>query len=86
MFLNTLPDSPLLQALSSFCPPSGSVSSLNIFLSDFGKERLAEEAELGPAELRYPLLPAPYTLHPTPCTLHPTLYTLHPAPCCLIAH
>ena len=42
----------LYLVLSSFCPASGTVSSVQIFLSDFGKERLEEEARLGPAELR----------------------------------
>lgn len=39
-------------ALSSFCPSSGCVKSVKIFLSEFGRERLKEEEELGPAELR----------------------------------
>ena len=42
----------LYLVLSSFCPASGTVTSVQIFVSDFGKERLEEEARLGPAELR----------------------------------
>jgi len=42
----------LFLVLSSFCPASGTVTSVEVFLSDFGKERLEEEARLGPAELR----------------------------------
>jgi len=38
--------------LSSFCPAGGSVASVQVFLSDFGKERLEEEKTLGPRELR----------------------------------
>jgi len=38
--------------LSSFCPSNGNVKSVNIYLSDFGKERLEEEKTLGPRELR----------------------------------
>eukprot|EP00092_Neocalanus_flemingeri_P015832 GFUD01017137.1.p1 GENE.GFUD01017137.1~~GFUD01017137.1.p1 ORF type:complete len:658 (+),score=333.16 GFUD01017137.1:57-2030(+) len=38
--------------LSSFCPASGSVTSVQVFLSDFGKERMEEEKTLGPKELR----------------------------------
>jgi len=39
-------------ALSSFCPSTGSVKKVDIFLSDFGKERMKEEDSLGPQELR----------------------------------
>jgi len=39
-------------ALSSFCPSAGSVKQVDIFLSEFGSERLAEEETLGPQELR----------------------------------
>jgi len=39
-------------ALSSFCPSSGSVTEVHIYLSEFGKERLEEEQTLGPLELR----------------------------------
>jgi len=39
-------------ALSSFCPPGGSVKKVDIYLSDFGRERLADEERLGPQELR----------------------------------
>jgi len=39
-------------ALSSFCPAGGSVSHVKIFLSDFGRERLKDEEQLGPKELR----------------------------------
>ena len=42
----------LYLVLSSFCPASGTVTSVQVFVSDFGKERLEEEARLGPAELR----------------------------------
>ena len=42
----------LYLVLSSFCPASGTVTSVQIFVSDFGKERLEEEARRGPAELR----------------------------------
>ena len=42
----------LYLVLSSFCPASGTVTSVQIFVSDFGRERLEEEARLGPAELR----------------------------------
>ena len=43
----------LYLVLSSFCPSaSGTVTSVQIFVSDFGKERLEEEARRGPAELR----------------------------------
>jgi len=38
--------------LSSFCPAGGRVSSVMVYLSDFGKERLEEEKSLGPRELR----------------------------------
>lgn len=38
--------------LSSFCPAGGTVDSVQVFLSDFGKERLEEEKTLGPRELR----------------------------------
>merc|ERR1712179_438173 len=38
--------------LSSFCPAGGSVASVQVFLSDYGKERLEEEKTLGPRELR----------------------------------
>lgn len=38
--------------LASFCPPAGCVKKVEIFLSDFGKERLKEEESLGPQELR----------------------------------
>jgi len=38
--------------LSSFCPSPGSVTSVHVYLSDFGKERLEEEKTLGPRELR----------------------------------
>jgi len=39
-------------ALSSFCPPGGSVRRVRVFVSDFGERRLAEEERLGPEELR----------------------------------
>ena len=39
-------------ALSSFCPLKGSVRSVRVFVSEFGKNRLAEEEKLGPEELR----------------------------------
>lgn len=39
-------------ALSSFCPATGSLKQVDIFLSEFGAERLAEEETLGPKELR----------------------------------
>lgn len=42
----------LYLVLSSFCPASGTVTSVQVFVSEFGKERLEEEARLGPAELR----------------------------------
>merc|ERR1712126_23933 len=42
----------LFLLLSSFCPPSGTVSWVKIYVSDFGKERLEEEKTLGPKELR----------------------------------
>lgn len=38
--------------MSSFCPGGGSVATVKIYMSDFGKERLAEEEHLGPKELR----------------------------------
>lgn len=38
--------------MSSFCSGGGSVTSVRIYMSDFGKERLAEEDNLGPTELR----------------------------------
>ena len=38
--------------LSSFCPNTGSVSSVHLYLSDFGRERLEEEKLMGPRELR----------------------------------
>jgi hypothetical protein len=40
------------QALSSFCPTGGGLKRVNVYLSDFGRARLAEEERLGPAELR----------------------------------
>ena len=42
----------LTLVLSSFCPPGGRVLKVSIYLSEFGKERLAEEDKLGPEELR----------------------------------
>ena len=42
----------LPQALSSFCPSSGRVKQVDVYLSEFGKERLADEDRLGPEELR----------------------------------
>ena len=42
----------LYLVLSSFCPASGTVTSVQVFVSEFGKERLEEEARLGPAEFR----------------------------------
>merc|ERR1712179_107445 len=39
-------------AMNSFCPKGGSVRCVKIYLSEFGKERLAEEEKLGPQELR----------------------------------
>ena len=41
-----------VQALSSFCPTSGGLKRVDVFLSDFGRARLEEEERLGPAELR----------------------------------
>ena len=42
----------LFLAMASFCPGKGSVRRVRIFLSEFGKKRLAEEEKLGPEELR----------------------------------
>jgi len=42
----------LFLLLSSFCPSSGGVTSVNLYLSDFGRERLEEEKNIGPRELR----------------------------------
>lgn len=43
----------LYLVLSSFCPPeAGRLLKISIFPSEFGKERLAEEDQLGPVELR----------------------------------
>ena len=39
-------------ALASFCPKSSSVKKVEVYLSDFGRERLADEDRLGPQELR----------------------------------
>lgn len=33
-----------LQILQSFLPPSGRIKRVTVYLSDFGKERLQEEA------------------------------------------
>merc|ERR1719186_454178 len=38
--------------MSSFCPGGGNVKAVKIYMSDFGKERLADEEKLGPKELR----------------------------------
>jgi len=38
--------------LSSFCGGGGSVTSVEVFMSDMGKERMEEEKTLGPRELR----------------------------------
>jgi len=38
--------------LSSFCGVGGSVTSVEVFLSDLGRERVEEEKTLGPRELR----------------------------------
>ena len=42
----------LFLLLSSFCPNSGSVTSVHLYLSDFGRDRLEEEKMMGPRELR----------------------------------
>lgn len=42
----------LFLAMASFCPPNGRVQSVRIYLSDFGRQRLADEERLGPEELR----------------------------------
>jgi len=42
----------LFLALSSFCPPGGRLLKVSVYLSEFGKTRLAEEDQLGPVELR----------------------------------
>ena len=39
-------------ALNSFCPKNESVSSIQIYISEFGKTRLKDEERLGPEELR----------------------------------
>ena len=38
--------------MSSFCGVGGSVTSVEVFLSDLGRERVEEEKTLGPRELR----------------------------------
>ena len=38
--------------MKDFLWPGGSVKSVDVYLSDFGRERLAEEDVLGPQELR----------------------------------
>ena len=42
----------LYLALSSFCPPGGRLLKVSVYVSEFGKKRLAEEDQLGPVELR----------------------------------
>lgn len=42
----------LLGILQSFKPSRGVIQRVTVYVSDFGKERMAEEERLGPAFLR----------------------------------
>ena len=41
----------IMVLFNSFCPPGGSVKNVSIYISNFGKERLAIEAEHGPGPI-----------------------------------